>query len=428
MESANRSVEYLLSKKKNNGIIILPTGSGKSLVIAEVARKLDDHILILQPSKEILEQNHGKYSSYGEYASIFSASMNQKKISKVTFATIGSIVNKMDAFKHFKYVIVDECHFVNPKQGMYKKLNDHLGRKMLGLTATPYRLNTDGYGGSMLKFITRTRPRIFKDLIHYVQIRDLLEQGYLAKVDYIGSHEFNRDLIKKNSTGADFDGEALRAYLERIHMDDRAVEAIKHYSDRKGIICFVPFVENAEYITSRVEGGCIVTAQTKKKDREDMIKRFRSGDIKAIINVGILGIGFDYPELDTIITSRPTMSLALYYQQIGRGIRPHKDKESCLVVDLTDNYRKFGKLEDLVLYENNKKPFIASGDKQLTNVYFQDKEALMAEPSVKMPFGKHKGKLIKNIDIWYLKWLKENCTLFGDLQTEVEKHLAIRGR
>ena len=423
---ANKAVNYLTSRIKNNGILVVPTGAGKSLIVADVARQLDDHTLILQPSKEILEQNIQKYMSYGNYASIFSASMNQKKIAKVTYATIGSVVNKMEAFSHFKYVIVDEAHFVNPKQGMYKRLDDHLGRKMLGLTATPYRLNTDGYGGSMLKFITRTRPRIFKDLIHYVQIRDLLDQGYLAKVDYVSSHEFNRELIKKNSTGADFDSEALRAYLEAIHMDDRAVEAIKHYSDRKGMICFVPFVENAEYIANKIDGACIVTAKTNKKDRADIIERFRTGKIKAIINVGILGIGFDYPELDTIIMARPTMSLALYYQQIGRGIRPHPEKESCLVVDLTDNYRAFGKIEDLVLHSNNKKPFIATGNKQLTNVYFEDKEASMKEPSIEMPFGKHKGILIKDIDTGYLQWLQKNCKLFGPMQIEVEKNLALR--
>ena len=98
-------------------------------------------------------------------------------------------------------------------------------------------------------------------------------------------------------------------------------------------------------------------------------------------------------------------------------------------MDLTDNYQKFGKIEDLVLYENHKKPFIASGTKQLTNKYFEDKEALKADDlSMEMPFGKHKGTLIKNIDIYYLRWLKDNCKLFGDLQIEVEKNLAIRRR
>jgi len=169
---------------KGNGLSILPTGSGKSVVIAETVKQLGDHTLILQPSKEILTQNVAKLRSYGCEASVFSASLNTKDVGEVTYAMIGSIIRKPELFKQFKYVIVDECHFVNAKGGMYSDFFKMIGaKKILGLTATPYRLSSDMYG-SMLKFLTRTRPKVFDDVIYCVQNKTLFDAGYLCPLTY----------------------------------------------------------------------------------------------------------------------------------------------------------------------------------------------------------------------------------------------------
>lgn len=102
-------------KRGKNGIIVLPTGSGKSLVIADIASRIDSPLLVLQPSKEILEQNYAKYQSYGyTNAGVYSASAGRKEINRVTFAMIGSVVNHMDFFSHFRMVLIDECHLVKP--------------------------------------------------------------------------------------------------------------------------------------------------------------------------------------------------------------------------------------------------------------------------------------------------------------------------
>ena len=122
-ESAVASgIEYFQDDRIDYGaIMVLPTGAGKSLVIAGIAKELDSPLLIFQPTKEILEQNFTKYASYGLQASIYSASMNSKRIGQVTFGTIGSVRNKANLFDQFKNIIVDECHLVNAKQGMYKE-------------------------------------------------------------------------------------------------------------------------------------------------------------------------------------------------------------------------------------------------------------------------------------------------------------------
>jgi DNA repair protein RadD len=372
-ETVEAAVRYLKSGSKYNAIEVLPTGAGKALVIANVAKELGAPTLIFQPSKEILEQNYEKLLSYGYRASIYSACMRQKEVLDITFATIGSVVRKADLFKEFRYIIIDECYCVNSKEGMYSAFLKCIeGARILGLTATPYRLVTDGFGGSILKFLTRTRPRVFRDVIYHVQNRDLFEAGFLAKLRYSSPVNFDRSRLKVNSTGADFDDQSVKNYYRDSKFPDMVVDVItREMGTRRNALVFTRFVEEAEYLVSRVPGTAIVTAETPKTERGKLISGFRSGQIKVICNVGILVLGFDYPELETIIIATPTMSLARYYQMVGRGIRPHPAKKYTEVVDMCGNLKLFGKVEDLRLVNGgNGKWFISSNGRQLTNVYY----------------------------------------------------------
>ena len=184
-KASDSAVSFFNNKaKKTNAIMVLPTGSGKSLIIADIAHRLNDYVLIFCPSREIVEQNFKKLCSYGILdCSIYSASFNSKEISRITFATIGSVKAHPELFTHFKNIIVDECHLVNPKEGMYKDFFDAVKCKVLGLTATPYRLSSSRNFGSMLKFITRTKPHVFSEVIYHVQVSTLLDMGYLAKLN-----------------------------------------------------------------------------------------------------------------------------------------------------------------------------------------------------------------------------------------------------
>lgn len=381
-KSSDAAVSFFKdTKKKTNAIMVLPTGSGKSLIIADIASRLEGHTLVFQPSKEILEQNFKKLSSYGILdCSIYSASFNSKKISRITFATIGSVKGHPDLFGHFKNVIIDECHLVNPKEGMYKDFLSVLNCKVLGLTATPYRLSSSQDFGSMLKFITRTRPAIFKEVIYHVQVSTLLDLGYLAKLNYypmnpLGWNELN---LKVNTTGADYTDKSVQREYERIdfygylvHIVQRLVDNQKTGIKRKGILVFTRFLKEAERLTYSIPGCAIVSGDTPKGERERILEAFKSGEIPVVANVGVLVCGFDYPELDTIVLARPTMSLALYYQIVGRAIRPHKDKDAAWFVDLCGNINRFGKVENLKLVDGgNNKWAVFSNGRQLTNVRF----------------------------------------------------------
>ena len=379
-QASDKAVAFFQAKSNKNAIMVLPTGSGKSLIIADIASRLDAPVLIFQPSKEILEQNYKKLLNYDIWdCSIYSASFGSKEVSRITFATIGSVRTKPELFRHFKYVLIDECHLVNPKEGMYKAFLSVLKCKVLGLTATPYRLSSNQEMGSMLKFITRTRPSIFKEVIYQVQVSTLLDMGFLSKLTYYPMNPVGWDTnsLQINTTGADYTDKSVVAYYEKIDFYGFLVQMVKRLLNpksgiqRKGILVFTRFLKEAENLTQSIPGCVIVSGDTPTKERELILNRFKSGEIKVVANVGVLTTGFDYPELDTIVMARPTMSLALWYQIVGRAIRPHPSKECGWVVDLCGNIKRFGEVKDLTLTEPKKGLWqVESNGRQLTNVYF----------------------------------------------------------
>lgn len=381
-EASDAAVRVFQGQKQTNGLIVVSTGGGKSLIIADIASRLDAPLLIFQPSKEILQQNFAKLQSYGVIeCGIYSASVGCKDINRITFATIGSVMNHMDDFKHFKYVLIDEAHCVNSKAGMYKKFIEAEKRQVVGLTATPYRLSSY-QGGLMLKFLTRTRPRIFNEVLYVCQTSDLLAKGFLADLKYYDLTSMDLSNVKSNSTGADYDEKSLKLEYERSGFYDKltttTLRVLKPKSGvpRKGVLVFTRFVDEAQNLVDKLKikgiSAAIVTGETPKADREMLLEDFKAGKIKVVANVGVLVVGFDFPALDTVIIARPTKSLAWYYQAVGRCIRPFKGKDAW-VVDLGGNYRRFGKVSDLKI--DVEKPHcqlwcVKSNGKQLTNVIY----------------------------------------------------------
>lgn len=367
------AVAFFKGKRIYNAIEILPTGSGKSVVIANIAKELEGKTIVFQPSKEILEQNFAKFISYGFRASIYSASVGQKRIDKVVFATIGSVAKKHHLFKEFKNIIIDECHLVSSKGGMYYDfINAIEGCKVLGLTATPYRL-TNGMDGAMLKFLTRTRPKVFSDVLYMVQNDVLFNNGYLAKLQYFTFNCIDRKMLQLNSTGTDFTEASLRSYYKKIDMPKlTAYWSNRLLAKRKNLLVFCALIEDAMQAARLIPGSVVLTGETEKRQREKILADFKSNKIKCLVNVGVLTTGFDYPELETVLMARSTMSLALYYQIIGRAMRPHPSKESAYIVDLGGNYNFFGKIETMkVVTDSRGLHSIMNNGRHLTNVTFQ---------------------------------------------------------
>lgn len=359
-------------KKKYNGLQILPTGSGKSVVIANIAAGCNGKTVVFQPSKEILEQNVRKFLSYGYRCGVYSASAGMKHLDTVTFATIGSVAKKAHIFSQFENIIIDECHLVNPEEGMYRDFIQSFDKvKVLGLTATPYRL-TSTYDGSMLKFLNRTNPRIFNKVLYYVQNNVLFDAGHLAKLRYFSFDVINREMLDINSSGTDFTEASVKAYYRKINMPVKIAEyANRLLKARKNLLVFCTLISEGLQVSAMVPGSVVITGKTPPDKRARLLTDFKCGRIKCVINVGVLSTGFDYPELECTLLARSTMSLALYYQWVGRVMRPHPEKEEAWVVDMGGNINKFGKIETMQIRKDEGGLYsVWNNGRQLTNVVF----------------------------------------------------------
>ena len=356
--------DYLTSVKNGRGSLVACTASGKSWTIAGITAKLDAPTIILCPNKEILEQNKEKYDTYGFDASFYSASVNEKIVSDTTFATIQSVYKKPKLFKDFKYVLIDESHLTPPsKSSMYNKfIKGVKPYSVLGLTATPLRMKkySEDNGGyfpdtiTKAQIYTQIRPKFWKDILDVVNPNELYENDWLSPIKMIPL-EWDGSALLYNSTGADFDSQSIEKSLLINKVNAKIPYIIKQAQrkGRKSHLVFVNSVKDAVYLQKKVPNSAVISSDTKKEDRNRIVKEFKRGIIKVIFNFGTLTTGFNHPELDNIIVARPLLSLILWSQIIGRGVRKPEDKNStkkdCTVVDMCDNYRRFGNPQDWVV-------------------------------------------------------------------------------
>lgn len=395
-------VDFFRRKHAPNEILVLPTAAGKSIIAAGVVEELNEPTLILQPSKEILKQNYEKFISYGNSAGIYSASVGRKDIEQVTYASLPSIMAKdkygqqksLKHFLHYRNIIIDECHLsTDAKGGTLKDFLSLLKEpKVLGMTATPFRLypHTDRNGkrDSMLKFLTRTSPKIFSKVGYYIQIAELKERGYLAHLKYypqtkVLDHLFNRNAIKVNSTGADFDERSLRDYYKTTNFNYDVIDVIRRVNKAgRRCLVFVSFVEDAKFISWTLgDRSATVHGKSPIEERGLIEKKFKLGLLDSVVNVGCWTTGFDDEELPCVIIAKPMRSLSTYYQMIGRGMRKplHMPNKDCWAIDLCANMEVFGRVEDLrVDFDMKGLPMMTgTNGKILTGVPLKEQEVEM---------------------------------------------------
>lgn len=349
-------------------LIVAPTGSGKSIIAAEICHRIkNDPVLILQPSQEILEQNFSKLSQYGiDDMSIYSASLNSRQIGQYTYATIGSIDDKIDQFKHFKYCIVDEAHNVNKTKGMYRKFFKALPKlKVIGMTATPYQMQQRFYLDekgqanytAMLRVMTTIWPPYFKGFSFKITNQTMFSKGYLSPIEYRYPRDINIAALPLNTTGADWNDEAMDKYLQLPDNVRRLAEAVVAEDDNApNNLIFCRSIKQATLAAETVASMGLDCEVIWGNDplRERKIQLFRTGKIKRLFNAKVLGIGFDYPGLYRVTLGTPTMSLGNLYQWIGRCIRrdPDNPNKVAQVVDVCNNIRRLGRIETIRITQN----------------------------------------------------------------------------
>ena len=336
---------------EGNPCLVLPTGSGKSHIIAALCKDAlqswpETRILMLTHVRELISQNADKMRFHWPNCplGIYSAGLRQKDLGEpITFAGIQSVRTKAKDIGHVDLVIIDEAHLVSHKdEGGYRALLAELkainpNLRIIGLTASPYRL---GHG-----YIT-DKPAIFDALIEPVSIEELIFKGFLSTLrSKLTNTKLEVDGVHKR--GGEYIESELQAKVDTKDKNVRVVsEIIAIGKDRKSWLIFCAGVAHAEHIKDAlIEQGIIaecVTGETPSAERDRMLTEFKAGRIQALTNANVLTTGFDAPSIDLIAMLRPTMSPGLYVQMAGRGLRIADGKTDCLVLDFAGVVEQHG--------------------------------------------------------------------------------------
>jgi DNA repair protein RadD len=338
-------------------LIDAATGAGKSHIIAAIAKTINQlsggkKVLILAPSRELVEQNREKMLATGEPASIFSASAGSKCLRhKMVFGTPGTVINNIQKFgNEFACVVVDECHRITPtvKNIITEIKSANPNCRVIGLTATPYRMGS-GYVYAIDEndkplAENETWEPYFLKKVYTITAKELIDQGYLTPPQ-VGNVDEHYDTLhmQLNNMGQFNAADIDRAYTGQGRKTSRIIEDIVARSrNRKGVMIFAATIEHAQECMDSLppELSAIVTGKTGKKEREQIIKDFKSMRIKFLVNVSVLTTGFDASHADVIAILRPTESVSLLQQIIGRGMRIHPGKPDFLLLDYAENIER----------------------------------------------------------------------------------------
>ncbi len=374
-DAVNAVIKHV-KKNLSTCLVSAATGSGKTIIIAELARFFSDaapkkRVLCIAPSKELIEQGAEKYRAYGYPASIFCASAGFKCLrSQVIFASPQTAIKQIDRIARLgvSAIIIDECHGVSNtiielinkiKNYEENKIKPNEKVRIIGLTATPYRLGS-GYVYAIDDTVdpvihhdeSKAINPYFSHMVYEISAGSLLSDGYLTK-PVIGATIESYDTSKlETDKFGQFSSKSVSIAFEGNTKTERIVNQIiatANEFDRRGVMIFAATISHAEEITKFLPGGefALVTGKTNKKERENIISEFKKKNIRYLVNVAVLCTGFDSSHVDYIAILRATESASLLQQIIGRSLRLDPDKEYALIHDYAENIKRHGLESDI---------------------------------------------------------------------------------
>lgn len=371
--AVNAVYDYM-RKSDLNPCVVLPTGAGKSIVIAKIVTDAvtlwQGRCLILAHVKELLEQNAAKIAALCPEIDIgiFSAGLNSRNTKeRVIVAGIQSVYDKAAQLGSFDLVLIDEAHLIPPDgDGMYRSFLDDMKKinpniRLIGLTATPYRLK----GGLICR-----KENLLNEVCCEIGVRELIVAGYLSKLRSKNG-KYKADLDNLHIRGGEFVAEDVEKAMDNERLVTASCREIAELcKDRKKVLIFASSIDHCRHIAETIheqthEECGIVTGHTPKLERAEILDRFRGitqknlfgeakPELKYLVNVGVLTTGFDAPAIDCVAILRPTNSAGLYYQMVGRGFRlsPDTGKTDCLILDYGGNIMRHGPVDMIRITEN----------------------------------------------------------------------------
>jgi DNA repair protein RadD len=348
-----------LVSREDNPCVVLPTGSGKSLVMAEAIRRWQEgypqfRVIVLAHRKELVNQNANEFLDLGtgQDIGIFSAGLGRKDTEhSITFAGIDSVFKRAGEFTPFDVIIVDEAHRIPAKgEGKYREfirvaqLQNPLLR-VVGFTATPFRM---GCGPICHK------NHILNHIVYEANVGVLISQGYLCMLrSKVGAETPDMAGVTRNS-GGDYITSSLAKAVGGGLVERAVASAVGHIrrEERRSVVWFCVDVEHCHQVEAELARhgifAGVVTGSTSATERDRIVKQFQSRQITHVVNCNVFTEGFNVKHVDCIVLLRPTLSKGLYAQMVGRGLRLHPDKKDCLILDYAHCIDTHGPIDCLV--------------------------------------------------------------------------------
>lgn len=320
---------------KQNILVQMPTGTGKTHLLASV---IYDHleeeqgqcVWIVAHRRELVVQIVETVARYG-----ISTEDGRVKVMSIQWLS-----------RHWEdvkgerpsLIVIDEAHHTLAETYMELWLR-YPNVKKLGMTATPCRLNRKGF------------TDLFDTLITSDSIADFIRQGWLSAFDYVSIRTDSEDQrlinnLEKRGADGDFQVKEMDTMLNKRPSIERLYESVRQYADGKKGIVYAISISHARNIAEYYKGqglnAVAIDSKTPAKVRKQLVDDFKGGKIQVLVNVDVFSEGFDCPDVEFIQLARPTLSLAKYLQQVGRGLRKTEDKETCTLIDNVGLYRLFG--------------------------------------------------------------------------------------
>jgi len=352
---AVNAIYHYFQHNKGNPLIVMPTASGKSLILADFIKQTlelwsDQRIMVLTHVKELIQQDFIELTKYWPLApaGIYSAGLKRRETqAQVLFAGIQSVHSRAEELGSFDLIMVDESHLIPRKSNtMYRRFLDDMFAineyvKIIGLTATHYRMDSG--------LLTEGDSRIFTDVAYEVPVKRLINEGFLSPL-VTKAPNTTLDVSGVHTRGGEFINSELQNAVDLAETNRAAVREIIHYGkDRKSWLIFCTGIQHAYNVRDALRERNIVaetvTGDTNAMERDYILEGFKSGAIKAITNCDILTTGFNAPNTDLLGILRPTQSTGLYVQIAGRGMRIALGKENCLVLDFAGNIERHGPID-----------------------------------------------------------------------------------
>ena len=339
-------------EKHRSVMMQMPTGTGKTVVLAEMVKQLrmkDEglRILIVAHRIELIEQTGEHLERYDIDYGVIAGGKKVKEIKPVMIAsiqTLGSKLNALTACLSPSFIIIDEAHHAVAKT--YRQLWDAWPEaRFLGLTATPYRLSGEGF------------TDLFDVLVDSWTVKRFIAEGWLSAYDYYSIRPESDDQklidnLKKRGADGDFQMKEMHETLDVVPCIERLFESFERFAyDKKGIVYAIDIAHAehiAEYFREQGVNAVAISSKTPSSERQQLLARFKSdlvsypSHIQVLVSVDLFSEGFDCPDVEFIQLARPTLSLAKYLQMVGRGLRVHEGKECCTIIDNVGLYRRFG--------------------------------------------------------------------------------------